>query len=60
MKARLTERSPAGTVYTAFHFREACGNVLTIDAFDPVTDTPEYKACAVRIDKRDTPKEVKK
>ncbi len=60
MKARITERSPAGTVYTAFHFREACGNVLTIDAFDPVTDTAEYKACAVRIDKRAVREEVKK
>jgi len=58
MKARITDRSPAGTVYTSFHFREACGNVLTIDAFDPVTDTAEYKACAVRIDRRGSKGEV--
>ncbi|MCL5774085.1 MAG: hypothetical protein M1536_06860 [Firmicutes bacterium] len=49
MKVRLTERSPEGTVFTAFHFHEACGNVLTNNVFDPVTDTAEYKACAVKI-----------
>jgi formate dehydrogenase major subunit len=51
MKVHLTGRSPAGTVYTSFHFHEACGNVLTNDALDPITDTAEYKACAVRIEK---------
>jgi formate dehydrogenase major subunit len=38
-------------VWMAFHFREACANWLTNPAFDPVTLTAEYKACAVRIDK---------
>ena len=37
----------------AFHFRENCANWLTNAAFDPVTLTAEYKACAVRIDKID-------
>lgn len=50
-KAWVTRRVPRGTVFSTFHFSEACGNVLTIDAFDRITDTPEYKACAVRIDK---------
>jgi len=35
----------------AFHFEEACANVLTIDAFDPVTETAEYKVCAIRVEK---------
>jgi formate dehydrogenase major subunit len=35
----------------AFHFRQNNANWLTIDAFDPITMTAEYKACAVRIEK---------
>ena len=32
-------------------FREANANWLTNPAFDPVTLTAEYKACAVRVEK---------
>jgi predicted molibdopterin-dependent oxidoreductase YjgC len=49
-RARVTDVVPRGTVFATFHFSEACGNVLTIEAFDRVTDTPEYKACAVRVE----------
>jgi formate dehydrogenase major subunit len=51
VKAWVTERSPEGVVWCAFHFREAHANVLTNDAYDDVTETPEYKACAIRIEK---------
>ena len=37
----------------AFHFRGANANWLTNAAFDEITMTAEYKACAVRIDKID-------
>ncbi len=47
--ARLTERSPEGTIFMTFHFAEAAANLLTIDAVDPVAKIPEYKACAVRV-----------
>ena len=49
VRAWVTDRSPRGVVWTTFHFHEACGNVLTNNAFDPVTETAEYKACAVEI-----------
>jgi len=49
MKSWVTERSPEGICWTTFHFHEACGNILTIDAFDPVTETPEFKACAINV-----------
>jgi formate dehydrogenase major subunit len=39
-------------VWMAFHFRDACANWLTNAAFDPVTLTAEYKACAVQIEKQ--------
>jgi formate dehydrogenase major subunit len=51
LKARVTESVPAGMVWMAFHFRDACANWLTNPAYDPETLTAEYKACAVRIEK---------
>ncbi len=54
VKARLTERSPEGVVFLSFHFPEqVMTNVLTNDAYDPITETPEFKACAVRIEPLD-------
>ena len=55
VRANVTDQVPEGMVWMAFHFREACGNWLTNPAFDPVTMTAEYKACAVRIDKIPAP-----
>jgi predicted molibdopterin-dependent oxidoreductase YjgC len=51
MKAWVTERSPVGLVWSSFHFREACINQVTNNVFDPVTETAEYKVCAVRVEK---------
>jgi len=51
VKARLTEEVPPGMVWMAFHFRETCANWLTNPAFDPISQTAEYKACAVKIQK---------
>ena len=51
VKANVSDRIPEGVVWMAFHFREACANWLTNPAFDPVSQTAEYKACAVRIEK---------
>jgi formate dehydrogenase major subunit len=50
-KAWVTDRSPRGVCWCSFHFENACGNVLTNNAFDPVTETAEYKVSAVRIEK---------
>lgn len=51
VKARITKEVPEGLVWMAFHFRETCANWLTNPVYDPITQTAEYKACAVRIDK---------
>lgn len=51
LRAWVNERATPGLCWTAFHFEEACGNVLTIDAYDPVTETAEYKVCAIRVEK---------
>jgi formate dehydrogenase major subunit len=51
VKARVTPEVPPGMVWMAFHFRENCANWLTNAAFDPISATAEYKACAVQIEK---------
>jgi formate dehydrogenase alpha subunit len=33
-----------------FHFAEANSNVLLGTSLDPVSKTPDYKVCAVRIE----------
>lgn len=49
---KVTDRSPPGVVFLSFHFpRETLTNLLTTDVYDPITETPEFKACAVRIEK---------
>lgn len=51
VKARLTSRVPQGQVFMSFHFHEAAANLLTIPALDPVAKIPEYKTCAVKVNK---------
>ena len=47
--ARVTGRVAPGTVFLAFHYREAPANRLTIAALDPIAKIPELKVCAVQI-----------
>ena len=51
VKANVTDQVPKGMVWMAFHFREGCANWLTNPAYDPITQTAEYKACAVAMEK---------
>jgi formate dehydrogenase major subunit len=51
VKAKVTHRVPKGVVWMAFHFREGNANWLTNPVFDPISQTAEYKACAVRLEK---------
>jgi predicted molibdopterin-dependent oxidoreductase YjgC len=50
-KAMITDITAPGSVFMTFHFRETPTNSLTNPAIDPVAKTPEYKTCAVRVDK---------
>lgn len=50
-RVKISERVPQGTVFLAFHWREAPANVLTQDfALDPIAKIPEYKVSAVRLE----------
>jgi len=51
-KARVTEVSSAGVVFMTFHFAESPANFLTNAALDPIAKIPEYKVCAVRVEKK--------
>jgi formate dehydrogenase major subunit len=48
---KVTQRSPKGVVFIPFHFIEAPANRLTNPAFDPIAKIPEYKVCAVKVEK---------
>jgi len=50
-KAWVTKRVPQGVVFAPFHFAEAAANILTNPALDPVAKIPEYKVCAVRLER---------
>jgi anaerobic selenocysteine-containing dehydrogenase len=51
VKARVTEVSPPGVVSMTFHFTETPTNVLTNPEVDPVSKIPEFKVCAVKVEK---------
>jgi len=51
VRAWVTHRSPPGVCWMAFHFAKAHANVLTTEAGDPITQTPELKHCAIRVEK---------
>ncbi len=50
-RAQISPKAVAGTIFIPFHFAEAAANKLTIAALDPVCKIPEYKICAVQIEK---------
>jgi predicted molibdopterin-dependent oxidoreductase YjgC len=50
-RAIISDRVPPGTIFLAFHWREAPANILTQDhTLDPVAKIPEYKISAVRLE----------
>ena len=51
VKTKVTERSQPGNVFLTFHHRNVLTNILTSEHRDPITGTPEYKSCSVRIEK---------
>jgi len=51
LATRISHREARGNCFIPFHFREAAANLLTIDEIDPVGKIPEFKFCAVRIER---------
>ena len=50
-KVQLTDRVKPGMIFMPLHFEEAMANLLTSPALDPISKTPEYKVCAVKLEK---------
>lgn len=51
VKTELTEKSRLGSVFLSFHYPETPTNVLTGPGEDMLALTPEYKVCAVKVEK---------
>jgi len=49
--AKVTPDIMKGVTFMPFHFAECAANTLTNNALDPIAKIPEYKACAVRVEK---------
>jgi nitrate reductase NapA len=42
---------PRGTVFVPFFDEQALINLVTLDAYDPISKQPDFKKCAVRVEK---------
>jgi formate dehydrogenase major subunit len=50
-KAKISSMAVDGTVFIPFHYAESAVNRLTNAALDPVSKIPEFKVCAVKLEK---------
>jgi anaerobic selenocysteine-containing dehydrogenase len=48
---RITAIVPPKHLFIPFHYIEACANNLTVSEFDPISREPNYKQCAVQVEK---------
>ncbi|MBN9616724.1 MAG: molybdopterin oxidoreductase [Acidobacteriales bacterium 59-55] len=51
IELRITGIVAPGQVFMPFHFAETNSNLVTLGAFDPISREPNFKQCAVRIEK---------
>lgn len=51
LKTKVGQKVAIRSVFIPFHYREAAANILTINAVDPIAKIPEYKVCAVKVEK---------
>jgi assimilatory nitrate reductase catalytic subunit len=51
LELRITSIVAPGQVFMPFHFAESNSNLVTLGAFDPISREPNFKQCAVRIEK---------
>ena len=55
LPAKVGTRVDTGVLFIPFHFWEAAANVLTNPASDPTAGIPEFKVCAVRLERASEP-----
>ena len=55
-RVKVTRTSPPGTMFMSFAFpEETPTNLVTNPEVDPVTETPELKVAAIRVEKIEAP-----
>ena len=57
VRCKVTDKVREGTVFLPFHWgrllaNNGRANLLTLEAIDPYSQQPEFKACAVRVKKK--------
>jgi predicted molibdopterin-dependent oxidoreductase YjgC len=55
ISVRLSPRVARRQIFIPMHYREAAVNLLTNPALDPYAGIPEFKVCAVRVDRAAVP-----
>jgi formate dehydrogenase major subunit/formate dehydrogenase alpha subunit len=50
-RLKISPKAVQGTVFLPFHYAQAAANRLTNAALDPVCGIPEFKVCAVKLEK---------
>lgn len=51
LRTKISERSQIGTVSIPYHFEEVPVNNLTLNSLDRLSRSPQYKICAVKVEK---------
>jgi assimilatory nitrate reductase catalytic subunit len=51
LELRITETVAPGQVFVPFHWAEFNANQVTQSDFDPISREPNYKQCAVRVER---------
>ncbi|RRA49604.1 molybdopterin oxidoreductase family protein [Acidipila sp. EB88] len=51
VELRVTGIVAPGQVFMPFHFTEWNSNLVTLDEFDPISREPNFKQCAVRVER---------
>jgi formate dehydrogenase major subunit/formate dehydrogenase alpha subunit len=50
-RVKISPKAVQGTVFLPFHYAQAAANRLTNAALDPISGIPEFKVCAVKLEK---------
>jgi predicted molibdopterin-dependent oxidoreductase YjgC len=54
VELRVTAIVGPGQVFMPFHWAEFNSNKLTQSAYDPISREPNYKQCAVKVERMET------
>ena len=50
VKARISDKVYSGMIHMTYHFSDVPVNILLGAGTDPISGTPDYKTCAVKIE----------